>query len=98
MMSKAYLEWEVTHAKSRLHKGRGATPEAALEDLCDGFRKGVTEATENVEREKARLSRLEALLDSSDRQGQGAAVLGGGEPRSAPDDSEAANSHPGSGA
>jgi hypothetical protein len=56
------LEWEVTHKKSKIHKGRGNTPEAALRDLRDGFAKGVGAAQEEIEREQRRLDHLNELL------------------------------------
>lgn len=60
------LEWEVVHTKSKLHKGRGATPEAALRDLCEGFALGIAATKEEVEREQKRLDKLTALLEDTE--------------------------------
>jgi hypothetical protein len=60
------LEWEVTHKKSKVHKGRGSTPEAALRDLRDGFSLGVQSAQEEIEREQKRLDKLTELLGDTD--------------------------------
>jgi hypothetical protein len=62
LVSARDLEWEVTHKKSSVYKGRGPTPEAALRDLRDSFALGVTDARESLEREQKRLDKLETLL------------------------------------
>ena len=56
------LEWEVTHKKSKVHKGRGSSPEAALRDLRDSWKLGVADAQENLDREQKRLGKLDAML------------------------------------
>ena len=60
------LEWEVQHKKSRVHKGRGSTPDAALRDLRESWTVGVAVKREDLEREQKRLDRLTAMLADTD--------------------------------